>query len=110
MGTLEAKRGDTLRVRVGPLVDDNGPVSLLGKILTFSAKYRYIDTDYALQKSTGTIGVDVDTYIIDVATASEMEDFANRVVRLVYDVELESGSEVYTVDAGLLIISPDVTV
>lgn len=106
-------RGDTkyLHVRIA---NADGPLDLTGKTLRFTAKRSHSNTDAeAVTSKVSGDGIELmeETGMAEIALdPADTRDLPARLVRLVYDVQLKSGSEVFTVAAGTLTVNPDVTI
>jgi hypothetical protein len=110
MTTLRRKRGDTIGLTVGPVVDSDGVVqNLTGSTLLFTAKARLADLDAAAAISvTGTIrNQTTDKGYGDVVVPAGS---TNIVGTFHWDVQVvQPDGFVATLDDGLLVITEDVT-
>lgn len=114
MSERQMYRGDTFVFDV-QVVKNNVPQDITGWTMWFTAKYSYPDQDSqaAVQQSTG----DGIAYTFPLAGKAEItvapiktRGFPDGPVTLVYDVQVKDllGS-IFTVDAGTLLVIPDVT-
>lgn len=116
MTTLRATRGDDEVYQLTIRDANEQPVDLTGASLWFTAKrsFEHSDAEAVLQKTIGAGITLVDAVAgradvkIDAADTAGLEA---RPVPLVWDCQLRSASgDVSTVDAGVLVVEPDVTV
>lgn len=113
MSRLAMTRGDSAVFTV-TLTDEAGDaLNLAGLVLTFTAKRRHADADEdaVFQKTVGA-GITVTNEAGGVAEiAVDPEDTAalGTLRYLVWDLQVEDGTDVRTPLSGRLVISPDVT-
>jgi hypothetical protein len=107
------KRGDTLDLSVGPVLDENQQrQNLAGSTVRFTAKDRIADADVAaVITGTGTIptqtGDDLGRARVVIPPAATSGFTAKRVLH--WDVQLSNPAETKTLDGGLLYVDLDVT-
>lgn len=112
--TYAIRRGDTTYFRV-TIEDADGPIDLTGKVLRFTAKrgITHSDVQATIRKSTGS-GielVDGETGVAEITIdPADTATLPAGSTRLLFDVQLTSGSEVFTVVSGQLFVEPDVTI
>jgi hypothetical protein len=113
MTKYDIKRGDTAYFRCA-VTEDGDPFPLTGLTLRATAKRSYPQTDAeaVFQKSSGN-GIELDDSDSSVAIVridpADTEGLGDREVKLLFDLQLTSGTEVFTLAEGLLIVAPDVT-
>ena len=115
MSDLRVKRGDSIKLALGPILDQYGNVqNITGATIRFTAKAKLSDLDAAAVITGSTAdgrvtipsGADGRAYvnIPGTATAGFTRD---RVLH--WDVQLFSGGDTVTIDEGVLYVKRDVT-
>jgi hypothetical protein len=113
MTKYDITRGDTTYFRC-TVTEDGDPFPLTGLELRATAKRSYGQTDAeaVFQKVSGD-GIELDEGDSSVAIVridpADTEGLGDREVKLLFDLQLTSGTEVFTLATGLLVVSPDVT-
>lgn len=112
---LQMKRGDTVSLTV--TVTQNGsPFNLTGCAMRMTAKWNYTDADgSAVFTRTVGSGIVLTTPLSGIATVtiapantSSLPAYTNN---LFYDIQVtDTGSNVYTVQNGILTVDPDVSI
>jgi hypothetical protein len=113
MTKYDITRGDTAYFRCA-VTEDGDPFDLTGLTLRATAKRSYAQADAAavFQKVSGD-GIELDEEDPSIAIvridAEDTEGLADRETKLLFDLQLTSGTEVFTLATGLLVVAPDVT-
>lgn len=114
MAKLKMTHGDTFSFDA-TIKDNDGPVNLSGGLLIFTVKSKYIDADVAAvaQKKSPSHGIVVTDAPNGKCTVTlsptDTEGLINAWTQYVWDLQLVSGGNVYTVAQGELEMLPDVT-
>jgi len=114
MTTLRLVRGDTLALDLAVLKPDGTPQPISGSTIRFTAKARHSDLDAAAILAGST--VDGKVVITDApgglaeVTIPAAETAPVAPQSLYWDVQITAGTITRTLDSGLLIIEPDVTI
>lgn len=118
--TLNVYRGDTIRIECTVIDEDTGdPVVLDPYVVRFTMKRTVGDPDdyvATIRKSTRSDeggGVQTSGNVAIVILAPEdTKDFPPIMQRYIWDIQIvhETTGAVYTVDAGDIMITPDVTI
>lgn len=110
MSDLRVKRGDTIRLVIGPILTSDGSVqNITGYTITFTAKDRVADADPGAFQSVGTVtdgpgGMGL-VIVPKTATSSFLTD---RVFH--WDVQIvDPSGATKTIDEGKLYVTRDVT-
>lgn len=112
--SFDMVRGDTRTITITASNPDSTPYVLTGKTVRFTAKRKITDadTDAVISKVSGS-GITVMSNPNDnkavIAILPADTDFITNKIRLMCDVQIKDGSNVYTVATGTLTINPDVT-
>lgn len=115
MTTLHMFRGDSTRIMSTVKDEDTGaPLDLAPFRVTFTMKKRVSDSDAAvtvIQKDTVEGSVQTDANIVTVfLSPSDTEDFPDAAQRMLWDIQIVSAAgDVYTIDQGDILITPDIT-
>lgn len=111
---LSMRRGDTLRID-HTVTQGGAALNLTGKTLRFTAKRSHADGDAAavFTKMIGS-GITVTNAVGGLASTTispaDTSGLPALAQLLVWDLQLVDGSNVYTVETGTLLVSPDVSV
>lgn len=114
MSDLSAKRGDTIALSIAAKKADGTAQSLVGKLLTFTAKDRLGDADPGVfQKAIGS-GIVVDNAAGGLATVTILPADTSGFTgprTLLWDVQMtdQATGDKKTLDEGRLYVRPDVT-
>lgn len=113
---LELIRGDRATLVLSGLLDGDDAPAVFGvdDTLTFTAKYRYADSDLAavLQLDGDSIELDGDTATITILASDWAADAIARDRPFVWDVQLAVGGDpdqIVTIDRGTGILRADTT-
>jgi hypothetical protein len=116
MSTITTKRGDTLTLDIVVKDADGVVMNLTGTALRFTVKRKVsdADADAIFQKSTSASTITLTDavhgearIVIPPAATSGLAAVTHK---LVYDLQLTSGTTVHTLDSGNFIVEADVTI
>jgi hypothetical protein len=112
MGAIEMFRGNS-KTWTLTVTNNSVPVDITSVDLYFTAKTSEDTTTQVFQKTVGA-GITITDGVGGIASVklepTDTTGIPSRVTKLLYDIEYDNGTDIYTIDKGTLTIKPDITV
>jgi hypothetical protein len=112
MGAIEMYRGNS-KTWTLTVTNNSVPVDITSVDLYFTAKTAEDTATEVFQKTVGA-GITITDGVGGIASVNlgpaDTTGIPSRITKLFYDVEYDDGTNIYTIDKGVLTINPDITV